>query len=172
MEILAKEAADRERVLEEARREAGAFPALGPTPSGKVLQSMSSKGSNRPTPTPSPQPETHKVLSLKGSGKKGKAIMSSYTPVASRAASRSESEVENAEDEVTVRVPPPPAQVSFSKDRPDPARPWTNLQGCKVKYIPDESVTVSNEPKSRRNRKAKGKGKESNQIEVGQSEAV
>ncbi|KAF5372174.1 hypothetical protein D9758_004997 [Tetrapyrgos nigripes] len=165
-DVLAKEAAERERVIEEARREAGAFPALGPAPSGKPSQSqyqprsMSSKGSNRSTATPSPQPETHKVLSLKGSGKKGKAIISSYTPVASRPASRSESEVENAEDEVTLRVPPPPNQVSFSRERPDPARPWTNLRGCKVRYIPDEKSSGNEESKSRQNKKGKGKGKE------------
>ncbi|KIK58121.1 hypothetical protein GYMLUDRAFT_45672 [Collybiopsis luxurians FD-317 M1] len=121
-EIIAKEVAERERAIEEAKRQAGAFPTLSGATPPLSMQKPSA-----------PQPQTHKVISLgsnsKSKSKSKKVTISSYTttPVTSRPASRSETEDEEEERGV-VRIPPPPAEVNFAHSgNVDPARPWANL---------------------------------------------
>ncbi|THU98146.1 hypothetical protein K435DRAFT_721077 [Dendrothele bispora CBS 962.96] len=149
-DVLEKEAAERERILEEARRQAGAFPAL--SSNANILSNKSSQNLSINAPTPQPA-AARKVMSLTGKGRKGKVVMSSYTPVSSRPASRSESEVEPVEEE-QVRVPPPANQTDFSRRAPDAARPWANLRGGDTKYTPSR-ISRGKETKSRRNNKGK-----------------
>jgi len=51
---------------------------------------------------------------------------------------KSEKENEVEPEEQVVRVPPPPSEVTFSKGRPDPNRPWKNAQGGGLKYVSSE----------------------------------
>lgn len=153
-ETTAKEVAARERAIEEAKRQAGAFPTLsGAPPTGKPIV---------------PQPQTHKVLSFDSKTKK--VLVSSYTstPVSSRPASRSGTE--DGELPI-VRVPPPPAEVIYVHSAIDPARPWANLRTESPKYValPAQTEGPSSNRKGRR-KKGKGKDKETTEI-AGVSEA-
>ncbi|KAJ3893665.1 hypothetical protein GG344DRAFT_42867 [Lentinula edodes] len=138
-QTIAREVAARERAIEEAKQQAGAFPTLyGTTPTAKPI---------------APQPQTHKVLSLNSKSKK--VLLSSYTstPASSRPASRSETEDEEA---AIMRIPPPSTEVNFARGSIDPARPWANLVNENPEYV---SPPTQGEPASRRRRR-KGKDRD------------
>ena len=155
---IAKEIADAERVAEEARKAAGAFPVLSGT--------IASLPSPSTTP-PNKKPSSYKVMSLTQK-KNHKIVVSSYTS-APQPPSRAESPAE-AEP---VRVPPPPNEVRYAKTWPDPARPWQNFTGGGATYVPlarldgDDSQLDGRDDeeggskaRSRRRRKNKGKAKD------------
>ncbi|KAE9401267.1 hypothetical protein BT96DRAFT_1018232 [Gymnopus androsaceus JB14] len=147
-QTIAREVAARERAIEEAKRQAGAFPTLsGAPPSVKPI---------------APQPQTHKVISLNSKTKKVKVSSYTTTPVSSRPASRSGTEEEEAP---IVRVPPPPTEVSFAHSTIDPARPWANLRDEGPKYVPLPAQTEGSS--NRKGRRRKGKGKDNEIMENG-----
>lgn len=120
---IAKEEEDREREIENARRAAGAFPALTGTDSAAPIATFN------PRPSP-PLNQTHKVLSL--NHKSRKVTVSSYTvsPTPSRPLSRGE---ENEEE--PMRIPNQPSDIAFVA-KLDHSRPWANLKsGDRVRYI-------------------------------------
>ncbi|KAI0701442.1 hypothetical protein C8T65DRAFT_270788 [Cerioporus squamosus] len=128
-ETLAKEEADRQRLIQEARAAQGAFPTL----------SAASSRSGTPGPgsdaqASHPVNQTHKVLSLDSKTRKVK--VSSYTPPAvSRTASTDK--IKQQPEPEYKRVPAPPAEVSCSSAPLNPHhRPWANLRGLNVTYVP------------------------------------
>jgi hypothetical protein len=116
-----------------------------------------------PSPTPPivapPQTQAHKVLSLNSKTKK--VTVSSYSPVSSRPASRGPPEMEA--DREPDRIPPPlGAEVVCAKRRVGVERPWENLSGEPVIYMPPARVDVETQEgveggKGNQRRKAKGK---------------
>ncbi|RDX47135.1 hypothetical protein OH76DRAFT_1465175 [Lentinus brumalis] len=126
-ETLAKEEAERQRAIQEARAAQGAFPTL------------SASASRSGTPDVHPVNQTHKVLSLDSKTRKVK--VSTYTPPAvSRAAStekiKQQQQQQKPEPEYK-RVPPPPPEVSCSSAPLNPHhRPWANTRGLNVTYVP------------------------------------
>lgn len=157
-ETIAKEISERERAIEEAHRAAGAFPTLPNAPPGG--QSGLSGPPSATYIAPQPVRQTHKVMSLTG-GSNRKVMVSSYTstPVASRPASRAEDLEPEPE-----RVPPPPAKPAHLETRLDPKRPWENLLGESIAYVPpsrlDDGPGGSKTTSSRNRNRGKGKGKE------------
>lgn len=118
-EQLAKEEAERQRAIEEARAAEGAFPML---PGSQIA---------RTSRTPPPPSTTRTVLSLNSETKK--VTVSSYstpTVMLSRPASRGEDKEEE------VRVLGPPGEVSYVTEALDPERPWKNVRAGDVKYVP------------------------------------
>lgn len=153
-DTIAREIDQRERAIEAARQQAGAFPILSGASSGSAGKSPTSSDAQF---TPRPSTQTHKVLSLNSKTKK--VIVSSYTttPVPSRPVSRAESVEEEPH-----RIPPPPSDVEHVKAVIDESRPWRNLKDLNVNYIPpirvdDEGTGSRVGKRSRRNR---GKAKE------------
>ena len=155
-QCLAKENREREIAIEEARRAAGDFPILvAPSPSlaGQPL-SLTPRSVNQP----------HKVLSLNSKTKR--ATVTSYTksPTPSRPISRAATDV----DPEPVRVPKPPSEVSFVAEL-DPSRPWADLRGERVAYIPltKEGTAESGEGSSaggdKMSRKRKGGKRKENE---------
>ncbi|KAJ3785615.1 hypothetical protein GGU10DRAFT_268821 [Lentinula aff. detonsa] len=141
-ETVAKEVAARERAIEAAKQQAGAFPTLyGAAPPAKLIV---------------PQPQTHKVLSVNSKSKK--VLLSSYTstPASSRPASRSETEDEEA---AIARIPPPSAEVPFARSSVDPTRPWSNLLNGNPEYV--ALPIQAGESASRKGRKGKNNNKAS-----------
>ncbi|KAJ3874115.1 hypothetical protein F5051DRAFT_498528 [Lentinula edodes] len=135
----AREVAARERAIEEAKQQAGAFPTLyGTIPTAKPI---------------APQPQTDKVVSLNSKSKK--VLLSSYTstPASSTPASRSETEEEEA---AIMRIPSPFTDVNFARGSIDPAPPWANLVNENPEYV---SPPSQGEPASRRRRR-KGKDRD------------
>jgi hypothetical protein len=163
-ERLAKEEREREQVIEEARKAAGAFPTLAV---GAALPSDgngAAGGTLAPRPiNPTTQNQTHKVISVNSKTKK---VTVSYTksPAASRPPSRPLSRAQDEEPE-PVRVPKPTAEVAFV-GKLDPTRPWADLKsaGHGVKYVPspaleregDEGTGESAEGQRRKTRRNRG----------------
>ncbi|KAJ3773273.1 hypothetical protein FB446DRAFT_733609 [Lentinula raphanica] len=137
-ETVAREMAARERAIEAAKQEAGAFPMLSGAipPSQKLV---------------APQPRTHKVLSVNSKSKK--VSLSSYTttPASSRPSSRSEVKDEEA---AILRISPPPSEVVFAQKDIDQSRPWSNLLGGNPVYI---ALPTSANASTNRSRRRKGK---------------
>ncbi|KAM5544347.1 hypothetical protein V8D89_002007 [Ganoderma adspersum] len=137
-DTLAKEDDERARAVQEARAAAGAFPTL----------SASGAASRASTPGPGPGPDTqaahpanqtHKVLSLNPKTKRVK--VESYTPPAlSRAASKEKVKVKQAAEPEYKRVPAPPPEVVVSRTQPDAQRPWANVRGLNVTYVPPARI--------------------------------
>lgn len=124
-ETLAKEEADRQRAIQEARAAQGAFPTLS-----AAASRASTPGSGSESQASHPVNQTHKVLSLDSKTRKVK--VSSYTPPAvSRSASAEK--VKQAEPEYK-RVPAPPAEVACAAMQAQ--RPWANTRGLNVTYVP------------------------------------
>ena len=150
-ETLEHEEEERQRAIEQARAAAGAFPTLAASASGVPPSTASDALTAHPTN------QTHKVLSLNSKTKKITVASYHSSPVASRSASRES----NRKDEVkpdTKRVPPPPTEVPFAKERRDHGKSWANLKGGVVTYVPPPQSGAggsSGEPKKR----GKGKGK-------------
>ncbi|CAA7269860.1 unnamed protein product [Cyclocybe aegerita] len=171
---IAKEIADKERAIEEARRLAGAFPTLqGPVPA-QPPASMSLSVHQAAFPVPAQQ--THKVMSLtsSGPGNKKQIKVSSFTtsPVPSRPISRNEPK-EDEDEFAGTRVPAPDGLPPHANRRPSQGRPWENLIKGGITYKPparvDEGGTGEGGLKSSRRRRGnKGKGKE-NEASAGTS---
>ncbi|KAI5996776.1 hypothetical protein EDC04DRAFT_3075673 [Pisolithus marmoratus] len=119
---VAKEEDERHRAIEEVRKAEGAFPML-PGASG-------TQGARRPAgkATATGPQSSHKVLSLNSTTKK--VTVSSYTntPISSRPPSPAPEEPR--------RLPPPPREISYVKQPPDPEHPWKNMQFPDLQYIP------------------------------------
>lgn len=113
-QVLTKEQKARDAALERARQEADAFPTLVSQSSGSASRQ--------------PVRQAHVVLSIDSKTKK--ATISTSKP-SSQSTSRTGSD---AEDDLHVRVPPPTATLYTAKRDPD--RPWLDLSGNGVKYIP------------------------------------
>ena len=130
-ETLAKEEADRQRAIQEARAAEGAFPTL----SGAASRA-STPGSGSDAQMSHPVNQTHKILSLDSKTRKVK--VSSYTPPAiSRAASASSEKAKGKEAEPEYkRVPAPPKDVVCSSGMSSANRPWANTRGLNVTYVP------------------------------------
>ncbi|KIO17425.1 hypothetical protein M407DRAFT_32918 [Tulasnella calospora MUT 4182] len=141
----------------------GEFPTLGPKGG-----SGTSTPHERPPPTPEP-PTTRKVLSLAGKG--GGTTLTTFTPKAPPPTARPKppppkvlSKEDLAEIERLKPVLCPPTEVPFVKDVPvDEERPWKNLGGDGLVYIPPEPTPApveetAQQPDSSKGKK-KGKGK-------------
>lgn len=163
-EILRKEALFQQQEefeiqkLKEIAAGGGAFPTLGP---------KGGSGTTTPHEKPPPAhepPQTRKVLSLTAAG--GGTTVTTYAqkPVPS-AVTRSKppppkvlSPEDLAEIERKKPVPRPPTEVSFVKDVPkDEERPWKDLRGNGLVYIPPEPETPA--PKEEKSESSKGKKK-------------
>ncbi|EPT01294.1 hypothetical protein FOMPIDRAFT_1029993 [Fomitopsis schrenkii] len=128
-ETLAKEEEERQQAVEQARAAAGAFPTLSARAPGLSPSSTSDALAAHPTN------QTHKVLSLNSKTKKVTVASFHSSPVVSRSASRERNLKDNAKPDEK-RVPPPPAEVPFVKGHRDSGRPWANLRGGAVTYVP------------------------------------
>ncbi|KAI0666840.1 hypothetical protein C8Q78DRAFT_1072192 [Trametes maxima] len=131
-ETLAKEEEDRQRALQEAQNAEGAFPTL------------SAAGSRSGTPGPGPGVDahpvnqTHKVLSLDSKTRRVK--VASYTPPSlSRAASSDKVNKEPPPEPEHKRVLAPPKEVVCAA-APSIQRPWANMRGLAVTYVPPSRV--------------------------------
>lgn len=149
-ETVAKELEEQERAIEQAKKDAGAFPQLSAAGSTPTL---SPQGAAAPPPSRS----THKVMSLT-SGNNRRVLVSSYTttPVSSRPVSRNEDRP--VQDDVH-RVPPPSLTPTVPDKKPNPDRPWENLLHGAVTYHPPKRLDDAKDTPSRRKRN-RGKGKE------------
>ncbi|KAF9259800.1 hypothetical protein L218DRAFT_873768 [Marasmius fiardii PR-910] len=159
VETLAKETADRERAIEEAKREAGAFPTLGHSHGGSsssLAPPTSTPGSKSGSPasTRPSTPQQHKVLSLNSKTKK---VVVTTTTTTVKPVRPNEKENEGELEEEVVRVPPPPSQVVSVKGKPDPNRPWKNFRNASVKYVSTSKEKERKKEERKLNKKAKGK---------------
>lgn len=139
----AKEEAERQKVIEEARTAQGAFPIL--------LGSQAHTQMARTSRTPPPLPTTRTVLSLNSETKK--VTVSSYsTPMVtpSRPVSRGQ---DMEEEEEEGRVLGPLGEVRYVKEPPDPGRPWKNMQVVDVAYVPLPRGTAEDTSKQGRKKK-------------------
>ncbi|TFK52116.1 hypothetical protein OE88DRAFT_1807969 [Heliocybe sulcata] len=109
-QTLASEESARLKAADDARRAAGAFPALSASASDQSVAS-----------------QTHKVLSLNSKTKKVTVASYSPSPV---------STPKVLEEEEPERVPPPPPDVLYVKARPDARRPWMNVREPPPSYVP------------------------------------
>ncbi|KAI6003398.1 hypothetical protein EDC04DRAFT_2786582 [Pisolithus marmoratus] len=100
----------------------GAFPMLPGASGTQGARRLAGKGT-----ATGPQ-SIHKVLSLNPTTKK--VTVSSYTntPISSRPLSPAPEEPR--------RIPPPPREISYAKQAPDPVHPWKNMQFPDLQYIP------------------------------------
>jgi len=150
-----------ERIIAEVQREAGAFPQL------KGFSSPPSSSQSPSPPHATPARQTHKVMSLTGGGTGNRRVLvSSYTttPVTSRPASRTGDAVH---EEEPIRVPPPPPEPTHAKRLPSPGRPYENLLGGAVSYVPPSRVDGARNAEaipSRRRRGNNKKGKEKEKV--------
>ncbi|KAH9478919.1 hypothetical protein JR316_0009381 [Psilocybe cubensis] len=170
---LAAEQTAREREIEQARIEAGAFPMLrtgsgsgtaSPSPAANRMTAASAP----PSRQSQPQSQTHKVMSLtsKPGNARGRVVVSSYTTVTTPVPSRPSSRNANMDDLEEGMAPRVPAPVPLSKEvvpPPTKERPWLNYVHGPVTYKPplrvdDERGTVAGTSLSKRRRgKAKVK---------------
>ncbi|KAG8213420.1 hypothetical protein J3R82DRAFT_11922 [Butyriboletus roseoflavus] len=135
---IAREEAERQKAIEEARAAQGAFPTL---PGSQAQLQRTSR-----TPPP---PTTRTVLSLNSSTKK--VTVSSYstpTVTSSRPASRGQ---EREEEEG--RVLGPLGEVRYAKEPLDPGRRWKNMRVVDVKYVPLPRGTTGDTSKQGRKKK-------------------
>ncbi|KZT07367.1 uncharacterized protein LAESUDRAFT_724817 [Laetiporus sulphureus 93-53] len=148
-DTLAHEAAERARALEEARTAAGAFPALS---------ALTTKIAASDALVAHPVNQSHKVLSLNAKTKRVTVASYPSTPAISRSASRERQKGKEKEEQET-RVPPPPKEVPHvSSDALDPLRPWANLRGGCVTYVPLPKASESGASKGSSRRRGRGKG--------------
>lgn len=164
---LAKELADRERAIEQARRAVGDFPTLGvPSPG----QGNSPVGSGRNTPASS----SYKVLSLtskpaKGGGKARSKVTSTThsSPASSTPDLHSALALANLNAVVdpapppSTRVPAPPTEdVYFGQyeGKWDKSRPWKEVRMGGVSYVQAPKKAEDGKDGTGRKRRRKGKG--------------
>src|SRR6266550_1252547 len=131
-DILDREEREREKEAQDAKKAAGEFPTL--------LNSM--KGGQS---FPGGKEAQHKVLSVKSTTTKGgasKIVVSSRsyssTPVSSRPASRGP-DANKEEPGEQMRVPRPGREPKHADRVVGPGRPWENLLGKSVTYVPEVS---------------------------------
>ncbi|KAG8914755.1 hypothetical protein FRC01_003930 [Tulasnella sp. 417] len=163
-EILRKEAIFRKQEEDQMQQlkviadGGGEFPTLAKGGSG------TSTPHERPPPTPEP-PTTRKVLSISGKG--GGTTLTKFAPKASTPpVARPKpppSKVPSKEEiEKLKPVPCPPTEVPFVKDVPvDEERPWKDLRGGGLVYVPPEPepAPVEEAPQHAESSKGKKKGK-------------
>lgn len=143
-EQLAREEAERQKAIEEARTAEGAFPMLP----GSQTQIQMSRTSRTPPP---PSAITRTVLSLNSETKR--VTVSSYSTPAvtlSRPASRAEDREEEG------RVPGPPGEVSHVTEAWNPERPWKNVCAGDVRYVPLPRETTGDTSTRGTRRKRRG----------------
>lgn len=135
VETLTKEEDERARAIQEARVAEGAFPTLSASASASAAASRAS------TPGPGADPQaahpvnqTHKVLSLNPKTKRVK--VESYTPPRAVSRAASKEKIKQAAEPEYKRVPAPPSEVVVSRTQPDAQRPWANVRGLNVTYVP------------------------------------
>ena len=153
-DTLSCEEAERIQVEEDARKAAGAFPALHPS------------SNSQPHPTPPrapviPQAQQHKVLSLNSKTKRAVLTTTTTTPRPSPPASTTPSRPASPP---VVRIPPPlGADVLFAKETVRPDRPWENLllrrEGQECIYVPPPTANKPQTSLKGGKAKEKGKGK-------------
>ena len=140
-DTLAKEEDERARAVQVARAAAGAFPTLSASASASAAASRAStpgSGSETQALAGHPANQTHKVLSLNPKTKRVK--VESYTPPAAISLSRAASKEKPAEEPEYKRVPAPPGEVVVSRTQPDAQRPWANVRGLNVTYVPPARI--------------------------------
>ncbi|OSD00173.1 hypothetical protein PYCCODRAFT_1371757 [Trametes coccinea BRFM310] len=125
--ILAKEEEERQRAIQEARNAEGAFP---------TLSAAASRALGSDAQASHPVNQTHKVLSLDSKTRKVK--VSSFTPPSVSRTASTEKLNKEAEPEHK-RVPPPPAEVICSSAS-NLQRPWANMRGLNITYVPPSRV--------------------------------
>ena len=113
--VISRETEQREREREERQQAAGAFPALA-TSAGN--------------PQASVMAQPRKVLSLNQQTRK--VTIASYVPTPSHG--RAPPDGNGVEEEK--RVPPPPKEVDHVKGTAAAGRPWQNLRGSLIVYLP------------------------------------
>lgn len=135
-EALAREAEQRERERQELQKAAGAFPAL--TSSSADHQPATGKFAPR------------KVLSLNPQTRA--VTVTSYKPTPARGPSAAE-----VKKETKFRVPPPPKEVDYVRNKPMEGRRWQNLRDGCMAYVPPPTQST---PKASRSdqRKKKERG--------------
>lgn len=157
-DTLAEEVAAAERVRDEARARAGAFPLLGAP--GQAPQAAPMQ--------PQPQSQTHKVLSLNAKTKR--VTVASYTPAPSHSPSPAPSlapdEPEESEGGAGV-VPPLAREPLYARAPPPAARPWLDVRGDgfgmgpgsgrALVYVPDPEKVREQFKVERKERKAREK---------------
>jgi hypothetical protein len=131
-----KEAEQKQRALEEAKKLVGAFPSLSGSP---ALESSISPAAL----------QTHKVMSFK---RNKKVVVSSYTPVLPTSNS---DELEDEPD----RIPPPPSDPLFSRILPTRDRPWENLVKGASTYIRKHSLDDDGNIHQSQSHRKRNKGK-------------
>ncbi|KAF8989684.1 hypothetical protein BDQ17DRAFT_423048 [Cyathus striatus] len=152
---IAKEIAEREAAVREARQAVGEFPSL---PGGPQASFPPPGSAFRPAN------ETRAVLSLGSKGGKKQGVkVSTFTtvPAPTRPVYRKE-----LEEEEPNRIPPPPKEVPHAVGALSPSRPWENLANG-ILYVypskPHDGSASTSQSSSRRRRK-KGKGKENDSV--------
>ena len=136
--VIAQEAEQKQRALEEAKKLVGAFPSLSGSPAPE---------SSIPSLT---APQTHKVMSVK---QNNKVVVSSYTPALPV------SNTDEPEDEID-RVPHPPSEPLFSRTLLTCDRPWENLIKGASTYIPKHRLDDDPHQSQSYRKRNKGKRKE------------
>ena len=151
-DTLAKEEQARDQAIEEARKAAGAFPALA-SANASTTSLHSNSGANTPPSSLDAHPvnQSHKVLSLNAKTKR--VTVASYT-TPSRLVGKSPGRETPTEPE-PIRVPRPPQEVLFFSQIADSSRPWINARSSDLVYIPPPKEPSSSEA-SQSKRKKKG----------------
>ncbi|EIN09388.1 hypothetical protein PUNSTDRAFT_66025 [Punctularia strigosozonata HHB-11173 SS5] len=146
---LAAEHAERERLLQEARQAAGAFP---------TLQDQSSSDIDRPSVAPlRPAQETHKVLSLGAKGTKGKkVVVQSYTISTTPPRPRSRNGPTEEDGEPT-RITPPGQEVECMSQGQN-INSWISPRGLHATYVPSRRIDGKSTKRSDITRQHKGRG--------------
>jgi len=147
-DTLAREEEERQHAIGQARAAAGAFPTLATGASGLPSSASDTLASH-------PANQTHKVLSLNSKTKKVTVASYHASPAISRSASREGSLKDEVQPEFK-RVPPPPSEVPHAKENRDPHRPWANLRGGSVTYVPAPKASAGGSTSGQRRRKGKG----------------
>ncbi|KAG8858009.1 hypothetical protein FRB96_005500 [Tulasnella sp. 330] len=165
---LAVEAEQREHERIERQRQkeiqagGGAFPSLAAS-----TGSGSSPLQGRATPTNDGGGGSHKVLSLNSRTKHVtvRTITPSTSAPTSRPASRAATAEELAEKERLKPVPPRPDEINYVKDASAPGdRPWMNLCGPTLTYIPVEPDPSSLPAPGEKKKRAKRGGKKNTNL--------
>lgn len=149
-ETLAQEEEERQHAIEQARAAVGAFPTLSANASGSPLFTSDALAAH-------PTNQTHKVLSLNSKTKKVTVASYHTAPVVSRPEKAHKGETKPD----AKRVPPPPAEVPFVKEHRGSGRPWANLRGGVVTYVPPPKPSAGSSGGQHR-KKGKGKAKDVN----------
>lgn len=144
--VLQKEAAERDRVVQEARKAEGQFPALPGTSSKTPSRSPSTQSLKTQTTQPAPQQQSsYKVLSLNPKSKK--VVVTTRVKATSVPASVPTSQSKESLVAEPRRVPRPPPEVDFSPKSPDQSRPWAPLMRPHLTYVPPATLLDTEEQK-------------------------